>query len=229
MASAFEEHCNQENGLPSWNKTVNGGAKRAAAEFIPRLDLSSVGSCFNSINLFPDQSGFGSPIAVIPRSEHRTSSDDHQDGYSGFVTSFRPAASTIPIPSKQSCAQLTIFYGGVVNVYDDIPPDQAQAIMLIASSENYSGYPHTKVQNSTCTSQTELKTSLPVMKFSGESGIHHQPASCKVHIDLPIGRKHSLQRFLKKRKERVIANAKSPYTAADEDNTPKGLRSNSPP
>jgi len=216
MASAFEEHCNQENGLPSWNKTVNGGAKRAAAKFIPRLDLSSVGSCFNSINLFPDQSGFGSPIAVIPRSEHRTSSDDHQDGCSGFVTSFRPAASTIPIPSKQSCAQLTIFYGGVVNVYDDIPPDQAQAIMLIASSENYSGYPHTKVQNSTCTSQTELKTSLPVMKFSGES-------------DLPIGRKHSLQRFLKKRKERVIANAKSPYTAADEDNTPKGLRSNSPP
>nr|ABK25156.1 unknown [Picea sitchensis] len=214
MASAFEEHCNQEKGLPSWIKTVNGGAKRAAADFIPRLDLSSVGSCFNSIHLFPNQSGFGSPIAVLPDSEHRTSSDDHQDGCSGFVTSFRPAASTIP--SKQSCAQLTIFYGGVVNVYDDIPADQAQAIMLIASSENYSGYPHTKVQNSTCRSQTELKTSLPVMKFSGES-------------DLPIGRKHSLQRFLKNRKERVIANAKSPYTAADAANTPKGLRSNSPP
>jgi len=64
MASAFEEHCNQEKRLPSWIKTVNGGAKRAAADFIPRLDLSSVGSCFNSINLFPKQSGFGSPIAI---------------------------------------------------------------------------------------------------------------------------------------------------------------------
>jgi hypothetical protein len=90
MALAFEEHYNQEKSLPSWIRTVNGGAKRAVAEFIPRLDLSSVGSSFNSINLFPNHSGFGSPITVIPGSEHRTSSDD-QDGCSGFVTSFRCA------------------------------------------------------------------------------------------------------------------------------------------
>ena len=47
--------------------------------------------------------------------------------------------------------------------------------MLIGSSENYSGYPHTKVQNNTCGSLTELKISLQVMTLSNESGIHHQP------------------------------------------------------
>jgi hypothetical protein len=203
----LEEQYNEEKGLRSWIRSVNGGAKRAVAEFIPQLDLSSVGSRSSTINLFPNQSGFGSPVAVMGGFEHRTSSDDDHDNCSRFVSSFRPAASTIP--SKQSGAQLTIFYEGTLNVYDNISADKAQAIMLIASRGNSSSYPHTK-------------------------------ARCKVHIDLPIARKHSLQRFLEKRKDRLIANAKSPYTAAETENTkpqqnpsssssPISLHTNSPP
>jgi hypothetical protein len=90
LGLAIEEQFNGEKGLPSWIGSVDGGAKRAVAEFIPPLDLSSVGiSCYNSNNLLPNQSGFGSPIQVMGGFDHRTSSDDDQDGCSGFMKSFR--------------------------------------------------------------------------------------------------------------------------------------------
>ncbi|KAH9299636.1 hypothetical protein KI387_031318, partial [Taxus chinensis] len=40
------------------------------------------------------------------------------------------------VPEKPAGAQLTIFYAGSVNVYDDIPADKAQAIMFMAGNGN---------------------------------------------------------------------------------------------
>jgi len=103
-------------------------------------------------------------------------------------------------------AKLSIFYGGMVYVYDKIPTDKARVIMLMANSGNYSIYPHTKVHNS-WGSQTEKKLSVPVIKLSKGSGIHPQTSSLKLRTgssDIPIARKHSLQRFLQNRRDRVI-------------------------
>ncbi|CAK9147348.1 unnamed protein product [Ilex paraguariensis] len=40
--------------------------------------------------------------------------------------------------AKSSAAQLTIFYGGTINVYDKVTIDKAQAIMLLAGENSLS-------------------------------------------------------------------------------------------
>lgn len=210
VGMAFEEQRNEEKSLHSSSKS-DGRSKLAVSGFIPRLDLSVARSgTSNPIDLFPDQSGFGSPIELMGDFDHRTSSE--QDGFLRHGTSFRPPQG------KESGAQLTIFYRGTVNLYNDIPADKAQDIMLIASSGNHSSYLHTKVQND-CEPQTEQKTCLPVLKLSEGLEIHREHVSRNQHTDVPQMRRHSLQRFLEKRKERIYANAKCPYTTAEAINT----------
>ncbi|KAH9305964.1 hypothetical protein KI387_010368, partial [Taxus chinensis] len=108
------------------------------------------------------KSVFGSPVAATAEVQHRNLH---------LHPLFRSAGCAVA--EKQSgSAQLTIFYGGMVNVYDDISADKAQAIMLLASSGK------------------------PIQKNSG--GYASQPQPTKP-ADLPIARKNSLQRFLEKR------------------------------
>lgn len=133
----------------------------------------------------------------------------------------RAVADCIPrlppatIPENPSRAQLTIFYAGRVYVYDDIPTDKAQALILMANSGSY---PHHKVESG-WGSQVEKKISVPVMKLPEGSVIHLQPASPNVRTGyIPIAKKHSLQRFLEKRHDRVNAKTKCPYKTAEADN-----------
>ncbi|KAH7679779.1 Tify domain-containing protein [Dioscorea alata] len=49
------------------------------------------------------------------------------------VGAFAPRITSKP---SSTTAQLTIFYGGTVNVYDDVPLDKAQAIMFLASNSS---------------------------------------------------------------------------------------------
>lgn len=69
---------------------------------------------------------------------------------------------------------------------------QAQAIMLIASSGNYSSYPHTKVQNGCGSQITELNTFLPLTQFS-EGSVIHQPTICKVYTGTTTDIKYFLK------------------------------------
>lgn len=110
---------------------------------------------------------------------------------------------------KQS-AQLTIFYSGNVNVYEDVPVEKAQEIMLLAGSRNYP--PSSTCQSSRNTQQNAVRAAYPSNPTNTPSiygtgpplaaGASSSVMSSPIHKESPITRKASLQRFLEKRKDR---------------------------
>lgn len=87
-------------------------------------------------------------------------------------------------------AQLTIFYGGTMVVFDDFPAEKAEELMQLAGSCNPPAAPDVGGAAAVC--QNALgQPCLP---------------------DMPIARKASLQRFLEKRKNRLAE--RDPYPVA---------------
>uniref|UniRef100_A0A1J3HCL8 Protein TIFY n=1 Tax=Noccaea caerulescens TaxID=107243 RepID=A0A1J3HCL8_NOCCA len=137
-----------------------------------------------------------------------------EDGFSaeksidGARSSEADASTVIP-------TQLTIFFGGSVTVFEGIPAEKIQEILRIAaaaaksietkvSSTSVSPVPSSALNrapsfSSTSTAASPAAQSFPVNPIS----------FCRSAADLPIARRHSLQRFLEKRRDRLVN--KNPY------------------
>ncbi|XP_062025588.1 protein TIFY 10A-like [Rosa rugosa] len=123
------------------------------------------------------------------------------------------------LPQLQSCGeveatpsndktskQLTIFFNGVINVYNNIPVDKAQAIMRLAG------------ESSLLKPVVAERPKPDVRKPSNKSKLR---SASKLRAGIPMARRYSLQCFLEKRRDRIIS--KSPYALprekqAEEDN-----------
>ncbi|KAJ7564061.1 hypothetical protein O6H91_03G135200 [Diphasiastrum complanatum] len=198
--------------------------------------------------------GFGSPLPVFLTSKERPGSPfatvqitaarnvQGRSPSQGMQTSNELGSRHSSAHARPSTAQLTIFYAGLVNVYDEVPADKAQAIMLLAGSGNQwaasSGMrPPAAIDYPVSAPIVATSPSVPASSGAGDHCKEGMPPpvpaaifnpapinqQCvrRPHSELPQARKASLQRFLEKRKERALANA--PYIvkkAETEDSSP---------
>ncbi|KAE8665282.1 Pectin lyase-like superfamily protein isoform 1 [Hibiscus syriacus] len=152
-----------------------------------------------SIDLFPNQAGFPSP-------------DDGPKRVDSSVASMNNPAVTEP-----QTAQMTIFYGGQVIVFNDFPADKAKEIMLLAGkgscqSNSVNPNPAHMISNFTNT----------ITQDCARSAQRPIPGG-----DLPIARRASLHRFLEKRKDRITTRA-LPYQIGNSAASPSKIVHNKP-
>ncbi|KAL3635953.1 hypothetical protein CASFOL_020500 [Castilleja foliolosa] len=145
-------------------------------------------------------------------------------------------APPIPPSAEQCPTQLTIFYGGTVNVFDDITPEKAQEIIFLAGNGcvSPSNIAPSKLQMQPPLPISTSDSCLPVdnscninddvtvlSKTAGMSTGKVEPSrmilpiraaasSTMMSSAVPQARKASLARFLEKRKESRATNA-APY------------------
>ncbi|CAH9106398.1 unnamed protein product [Cuscuta epithymum] len=160
-------------------------------------ETSGVPPATQTMNLLP----------MIEKSGHGTKP---MSGFTDFGSTFNKDEANQKIDSTHSSvaraepekSQMTIFYGGEVFVFNDFPAQKAEEILSLARQGNNTQNPNIfSYKNSTFLPAKPAECSATNAVAS--------PAVQPITSDLPIARRHSLARFLEKRKDRIIS--KGPY------------------
>ncbi|XP_050371694.1 protein TIFY 3B-like isoform X2 [Argentina anserina] len=147
------------------------------------------------------------------------------------IKSNRNKPSAISIPTRAP-AQLTIFYAGSVSVFDAVTAEKVRELLIAAAAAAAEKVIDVKNSGNSCPSSPQIQTgsnsstapSSPVVQLYPDQN----SSICKLQAEFPIARRHSLQRFLEKRRDRL--GSKSPYPASPDtpvdDNAKTNLSNN---
>ncbi|CAA0832141.1 Protein TIFY 4B [Striga hermonthica] len=158
---------------------------------------------------------------------------DRSEGFSGTFAAAKDESSRprIVCTTDIGAGQMTIFYGGKVNVYDDIPADKARAIMHIAASpldfqeeqltdaKILQPLPVLPKPHSTKMRQTSADVSFShfqIANMKDNSPMHGEDNMMLLEgtpVEGPSGRKASVQRYLEKKKDRFKSKRKGGFTS----------------
>ncbi|KAK3213298.1 hypothetical protein Dsin_018004 [Dipteronia sinensis] len=128
-------------------------------------------------------------------------------------------------------SQLTIFYGGKVCVFDALPAEKVHEIMLLATAAAVaSNSGDMKSIGTNCPASSPVLTRSPSLQSTGSAlpSPRAQPyqiqrnSFCKLQAELPMARRHSLQRFFEKRRDRLVS--KNPYAAQSGTKMPENTK-----
>ncbi|KAF7146880.1 hypothetical protein RHSIM_Rhsim03G0226700 [Rhododendron simsii] len=177
-----------------------------------------------TMNLFPvanklgDVSGASTRNTALMMSRNLTSTELFPQNSGLVKEEISKKVDSSGNKSEPGTAQMTIFYGGRVIVFNDFPADKAKEIMLLASngsSHNLGTYASTPVQKP-IEPTSMVPTNPSILSDIGTNMVPErvQRPPQPIVADLPkIARKASLTRFLEKRKDRITARA--PYVTSN--------------
>ncbi|KAI3816598.1 hypothetical protein L1987_16301 [Smallanthus sonchifolius] len=134
----------------SGGNVYEGAKNRQAGEVQSPFSVQVISDAKQAIPISVSHPFYRAQFGGVPVKQHGVSVPS--------IGSFLAGTTDPWFNSKTSCApaQLTIFYGGMVNVYDDISPEKAQAIMFLAGNGASASTPQPRVQAQVPISRTPV-------------------------------------------------------------------------